>query len=68
MTHNKYSYATLKAELDSVLAWFEQDDINLDEAVEKYKKGAELLTQLEAQLKEAENTIKKVKHASIQKS
>jgi exodeoxyribonuclease VII small subunit len=54
------SYRVLSAELDELMNWFESGDVNLDEAVVKYKKAMELITELESYLKTAENEIKKI--------
>lgn len=50
----------LQAELDELLLWFESDKVDLDEAVKKYERGTLLVKELEARLKTAENTIKKI--------
>lgn len=50
----------LQAELDELLLWFESDKVDLDEAVKKYERGIVLVKELEARLKTAENTIKKI--------
>lgn len=54
------STAQLQAELDELILWFEQDKVDLDEAVKKYQRGTELITQLEDRLKSAQNTINKL--------
>jgi exodeoxyribonuclease VII small subunit len=56
----KLSTAQLQTELDELLLWFESDQVDLDEAVAKYKRGTELISELETRLKLAENTIKKI--------
>lgn len=57
---NNKSYTQLRRELDEALAWFEQDDIDIDEAILQYKKASNLAKQLEAYLLHAENKIKKI--------
>jgi len=52
--------AQLQQELDELLLWFESDKVDLDEAVKKYERGTQLVKELEARLKIAENTIKKI--------
>lgn len=54
------SYQQLKTELESSLSWFESDNIDIDEAINKYKSSIEIVKELETYLKEAENTIKKL--------
>ncbi|MDB5164427.1 MAG: Exonuclease small subunit [Candidatus Saccharibacteria bacterium] len=60
-TKKKSSYNDLQAELAAVLAWFEGDNFAIDEAVQKYERGMEILKLLEAQLQSAENKVKELK-------
>lgn len=55
------SYADLSTELDEVLQALQNPEVDLDEAVRLYKRGLELVTALEKQVKTAENTITKLK-------
>jgi exodeoxyribonuclease VII small subunit len=54
------STAQLQTELDELLNWFESGDIDIDQAVDKYKQGLELIKEIEDRLKTAENTVKKL--------
>lgn len=54
-------YQALQVELDAILAWFETDDVDLDQAIVKYERGMEIAKELEAYLKTAENKIEVVK-------
>lgn len=54
-------YKELRAELDRVVAELQQDDIDVDRAMECYEQGQELIKQLEAYLKSAENKVTKIK-------
>jgi exodeoxyribonuclease VII small subunit len=54
------NYKTLKTELDEALAWFDGDNLDVDDAIAQYEKALKLTKELEAYLKKAENTIKKV--------
>lgn len=60
MTATK-TYSQLRTELDQLLEWFNGDDIDVDQAVEKYEQALKLTKQLEAYLQKAENTITKLK-------
>lgn len=57
---DKKSTVQLQQELDELLLWFESENVNLDEAVEKYKYGKDLIAELERRLQKAENTITKI--------
>jgi exodeoxyribonuclease VII small subunit len=56
MTKQKNS-TDLQQELDDILAWFQSDSANLDEAVDKFKRGKEIVVLLEKHLEQAKNTI-----------
>lgn len=60
MTTKKHDYQSLSDELQSIVDWFESDDVNLDEAVVKYQQALELIKQIEAYLKTTENKITKI--------
>lgn len=50
-------YKTLKAELDLLLDAMQSDDLDVDEALTKYKRGRQLIRELQEYLKTAENKI-----------
>ncbi|HUC89590.1 MAG TPA: exodeoxyribonuclease VII small subunit [Patescibacteria group bacterium] len=55
------TYQELNSQLDELLARLQQPDIQVDEAVRLYEEGLTLVATLEKQLKQAENTITKLK-------
>jgi exodeoxyribonuclease VII small subunit len=58
---SKGDYRTLQRELDEVLDKLQSEDVAIDEATELYERGMELTKELEKLLKQAENTITKLK-------
>lgn len=58
---SKANYKELSQELDSILAELQQDDLDVDKALEYYQRGLELARQLENYLSEAENQIRDIK-------
>ena len=44
-------------ELDELIAWFDQDDFDLDEALKKFDEGVKLTEEIEERLKKLENKI-----------
>lgn len=58
---DKKSYQELENELTEIIAWFEGDSFDVDEAVRKYRRGLELVNELEKYLGTAENTIHELK-------
>jgi exodeoxyribonuclease VII small subunit len=55
----KKTYKQLKDELQDVLAWFEQEDIDVDKAIEKHAEAEKLISELQAYLDTTEQKIKK---------
>jgi exodeoxyribonuclease VII small subunit len=54
------TYQQLSDEFTELVAWFESENVNLDEAILKYEQSMELLKQMESYLKTAENKIKTI--------
>lgn len=59
-TASNKSYRQLSDELAEIMEWFESGEVDLDEAVARYKRAIELIEELENYLQNAENEIKKV--------
>lgn len=57
---DKPDYRVLSAELETLLAKLQSGDLTIDEAVPAYERGLKLVKELEAYLKTAENTVKKL--------
>ena len=53
------TYTELKNELNEMLEWFEQDDIDVDKAIEKHEQAEKLITELKTYLEATEQKIKK---------
>lgn len=49
------------AELDALLAWFDQPNIDLDEALRKFDTGVALAEDIKKQLSKVENKITLIK-------
>ena len=60
------NYQELSKELDTILAQLQTDDFDIDEALKLYERGITISKQLETYLKDAENTVTKLK-ASFEK-
>lgn len=54
------SYRQLSEELTELLEWFEDRDLDLEEATVKYEQAVKVLEQMESSLKSAENKIRKI--------
>lgn len=60
MTKSSKTYSQLRTELDELLSWFDQEDLDVDKAIEKYQQAITLTQELETYLKQAENKVKKL--------
>lgn len=56
------------AELDDLLAWFDQPDIDLDEALKRFDDGVKLTEELKTRLQNLENKISVLKERFDQDS
>lgn len=54
---NKLSLNQQLAELDAIIAWFEQDDFDIEEALAKYEQGMQLAAAIKNDLSSVENKI-----------
>jgi exodeoxyribonuclease VII small subunit len=55
-----FDYQKTKTELDELLAWFQSGEVSIDEAIAKYKRGEELLRQLEKYLNDSKIKVEKI--------
>ena len=49
------------AELEEITEYLEKNDTDLDKALQKFKRGTELVTLLEAHLEQAQNKVKTIR-------
>ncbi len=57
----KPDYESLKAELDKIMLDLTSDDLDVDQALTRYRRGLELVQELEKYLQSAKNTVKELK-------
>ncbi len=55
-------------QLDQIVAWFDGDDFQLEQATTKLKEAAKLATDIEKDLSAVENDIQEVKRSFANKS
>lgn len=58
-TKDNFDYAEKSGELEAVLQRLQSADIQLDEATKLYEQGTKLVGEIEAYLRQAENTVRK---------
>lgn len=60
--NNSFNFKAAFEELEQIDRWFQGENVAIDEALQKFKRGMELVNEAKKHLKEAENqflTIKK---------
>lgn len=57
MSNTKSDLAGNLQQLEELLAWFEQEDLDIAEALKKYEQGNKLVAALREQLNDIENKI-----------
>ena len=58
---SEQTYQAMKAELDSIMEQLQNEELDVDNALVLYRRGLELVQQLEKYLKTSENTIRELK-------
>lgn len=58
---NDFNFGKAMAELEDITTHLETSETDIDDAVKKFKRGAELASQLKKYLQETENTIQTIK-------
>lgn len=51
-------YAELAAELEAIVAWFESDQFDIEQAAAQYARAQDIVAAIEAKLTKTENQIK----------
>ncbi|MCD6094701.1 exodeoxyribonuclease VII small subunit [bacterium] len=67
MDEKKFNFTKAYQEIEKINEWFEKEDIDLDEALEKYERGMELINKCKERLKKAENKFEQIKKKYIPK-
>jgi len=61
----KVDYQALKSELDNIMLELQRENLDVDQALKYYERGLELVKDLEAYLKTAENRVQEVKGTGV---
>ncbi len=61
MPKAKPTYEELNNELAIILADLQREDLDVDQALERYQRGLKITKQLEGHLKTAENKVRQLK-------
>jgi len=61
MPEEKFNFTKAYQEIEGINDWFQSEEIDLDEALQKYERGLELINKCKERLKEAENKFEEIK-------
>ena len=65
MAKEKFNFKEAIEEVEKINEWFQGEEIDLDEALQRYKRGMVLIKQCKERLKRAENRFKEIKKESL---
>ncbi len=57
----KKTYRELRTELDDLMVWFDNDDVDVEQALAKYGEAKKIIAELEKYLDDTELKITKIK-------
>ncbi len=60
MIEEKINFTKAYQEIEEINEWFQNEDIDLEEALKKYERGMELIKKCKERLSEAENKFEEI--------
>lgn len=61
MTKTSFNYANKKAHLEEIVAWFENSEIDFDEATKKFSEAQKLIAEIDKYLSDKQSELKIIK-------
>jgi len=61
MSEEKFNFTKAYEEIEGINDWFQGENIDLDQALQKYERGLELINKCKKRLSEAENKFEEIK-------
>lgn len=61
MTKEAADFGAKLKELETITAWFESDEVDLNAALAKFERGMQLADELKRELQQVENRVEKIK-------
>lgn len=58
----RFNFTNAYKKIEEINEWFQEENIDLDEAIKKYKEGMELIEKCKKRLKETENKFEDIKN------
>jgi exodeoxyribonuclease VII small subunit len=60
-SQKSFNFKKSYQELQNIVEWFEQEEIDLEEGIKKFEEGSKLVKELKEYLEKVENKIKELK-------
>ena len=60
-SEKKFNFGEAFTELEKITHWFEKEEIDLEEGLEKFERGLQLAAKLKTRLQEVENRVEEIK-------
>ena len=61
----EFNFTKRYAELEKITAWFERDDVDLEEGMKKLEEGTKLVKEMKNYLDTVENKIRELKKENV---
>ncbi len=61
MTKTSFNYANKKAQLEEIVAWFENSEIDFDEATKKFSEAQKLIAEIDKYLSDKQSELNIIK-------
>ncbi len=61
----KTNFAKSYSDLEKIVKWFEKDDVNLEEGIEKFEEGMKIVKDLKKYLDNMENKVRDLKKEMV---
>ncbi len=61
MTKKDFDFTKAYKEIEEINEWFQKEEIDLEEALEKYERGMELIEKCKERLKKSKNKFEEIK-------
>ena len=58
---DKFDFAKAVSEIEEINQWFQNEDVDLDEGLAKFRRGLELIKKCQTRLKQVENEFVEIK-------
>ena len=60
-TEDKFNFTKAYKEVEEINEWFQEEETDLEEALQKYERGMELVQKCKDRLKKVENKFEEIK-------